>query len=261
MRTVCLTVSYDGTDYAGWQVQPDVRTVQQELQLALARITGDPGIQAHASGRTDCGVHARAQVVHFETDAPIAAGDWVRAVNANLPGDIRILEAKEVDRTFHARFSACGKEYRYYIWNEAVLPPFYRLYRLHETRTLDVELMKRAAGYLEGRHDFAAFTAEAKRPVESTERHLSLLDVRKKGAEIVIRAQSDGFLYKMVRSLAGGLIRVGKGQLSPDDIREILNSRTRTARIPTAPPQGLFLWRVWYETPLKTKNNLLQSEV
>jgi len=149
---------------------------------------------------------------------------------------------------FHARRSAVGKEYRYLIWNGKVMPPFLYRYRAHIRRPLDLEAMRQAAGLLTGKHDFAAFTANPNRIVESTVRTLSILAVREKGNEVAIIACGDGFLYRMVRSLAGFLIRVGQGELAPSEAENILEQKKRTAVVPTAPPQGLFLWRVNYES-------------
>jgi len=169
-----------------------------------------------------------------------------RALNALLPPDIRILRARAADPQFHARRWAAGKEYRYVIWNGPVLPPFLRLYRAHVRAPLQLGAMRRAAAALAGRHDFAAFSANPRREQASTRRLVTRLSVSRRGPEVVIRAQGEGFLYKMVRSLAGFLIRVGSGAVPPGEARRILQSRIRTARVPTAPPQGLFLWRVWY---------------
>lgn len=240
-----LLIAYDGSAYAGWQVQPNSRTVQSELEAALRRIAGVP-VKLHGSGRTDQGVHAAGQVAHFDLPFAMPTSNLIKAMNALVPADIRILRARAVDADFHARRSAVRKEYRYYIWNSDTISPFTRLYRTHVRAPLDVRAMRRAAAHLVGRHDFAAFTANPNRVVESTRRHVMKLTVARKGREIVICAQSEGFLYKMVRSLAGFLIRVGSGAVPPEEARNILHSRTRTARVPTAPPEGLFLWRVWY---------------
>lgn len=240
-----LTIAYDGSDYAGWQVQPGRPTVQGEVEAALTRLTGQP-VKVHGSGRTDQGVHAMGQVAHADLETRLAPAALLKALNALLPPAIRVLRVARAPADFHARRSAVGKEYRYLIWNGAILPPFQRRYRAHVRTPLDVAAMRRAAADLVGRHDFAAFTANPNRAVESTVRTLSLLSVTRRGHEVVIRAGSDGFLYKMVRSLAGFLIRVGEGALPPDAARQILHSRERTARVPTAPPEGLFLWRVEY---------------
>lgn len=238
-------IAYDGSAYAGWQVQPDHRTVQSELEAALRRIADAP-VKLHGSGRTDQGVHAAGQVAHCDLPFGLPAANLTKALNALLPADIRILRSQRVGAEFHARRSAVRKEYRYFIWNGDVISPFARLYRTHVRVPLDVRAMRQAADRLAGRHDFAAFTANPNRILESTRRNLMKLTVSRQGREIVIRAQSDGFLYKMVRSLAGFLIRVGSGAVSPAEAQHVLRSRTRTARVPTAPPQGLFLWRVWY---------------
>ena len=246
MNVYRLTIAYDGTEFAGWQTQPGERTIQDELEKALAVLFREP-IRVHSSGRTDRGVHARAQEAHFAATHPFVSVRKLRyALNAILPDTIRILRVAEMDEAFHARFSAVGKEYRYFIWNGEVMPPFLRHYRLHVRRPLDIDAMRRAADVLKGTHDFAAFTANPNREVETTVRTLRELAVVKKGHEVVIRAEADGFLYKMVRSLAGGLVRVGSGELTPEDIARILASCERTARIPSALPEGLFLWKVYY---------------
>ncbi len=240
-----LLVTYDGAAYAGWQVQPHQPTVQGELEAALSRLAG-ASVKLHASGRTDQGVHAVGQMAHVDLPFALPSDNLARALNALLPPAIRVLRARPVSRSFHARRSAVRKEYRYFIWNDKVISPFLRLYRTHVRMPLDVRAMQSAAAILVGRHDFAAFTANPNREVETTRRHVMKLTVSRKGSEIVIRAQSDGFLYKMVRSLAGFLIRVGEGAVLPEEARCILRSKIRTARVPTAPPQGLFLWKVWY---------------
>lgn len=240
-----ITVAYDGSAYAGWQVQPGHRTIQSEIEGALARLAGAP-VKIHGSGRTDQGVHARGQVAHFDLPRAIPPANLKRALNGLLPADIRVLAAARARPDFHARRSAREKEYRYFIWNGEILPPWQRSYRAHIRRPLDVAAMRAAAECLVGRHDFASFTANSNREVESTVRRLTGLRVTRRGAEITVSARSDGFLYKMVRSLCGFLIRVGEGAVGPAEARAILASRTRTARVPTAPPQGLFLWRVTY---------------
>jgi tRNA pseudouridine38-40 synthase len=245
MQRYRITVSYDGSAYSGWQVQPNHVTVQQRLEEALGRLTGETP-KIHGSGRTDQGVHARGQVAHFDLEKPWIPQILHRGLNALLPEDIRIQAVARAAPDFHARRSAVGKEYRYFIWNAAVPDPCRRRYSAHVRRKLDARSMQAAAAALIGRHDFAALTANPNRDIESTVRDLRRLAVRKKGAEIVITAASDGFLYKMVRSICGLLIRVGEGAETAASVREILASRVRTARVPTAPPQGLFLWRVWY---------------
>ncbi len=240
-----ITVAYDGTAYGGWQVQPNANTVQAELQAVLKRLGGSD-VLVHGSGRTDAGVHARGQVAHFKFPRPFAPDALVRAMNACLPDDIRILAAANTTGDFHARKSAIGKEYRYFIWNAPVMLPTARLYHLHEYEPLDMAAMQAAAGFLIGQHDFAAFSANPNRFVETTVRTIQSLTVSRVDEQITIAVHGDGFLYRMVRSLAGWLIRVGRGEVPPEQTATILASCERTARVPTAPPQGLFLWQVEY---------------
>lgn len=240
-----MTVAYDGSAYAGWQVQPNHMTVQQRVEEVLQSLTGET-IKVHGSGRTDQGVHAEGQVAHFDLSRRWAGWQLLNGLNAKLPQDIRVLKVARAKPDFHARRSAVKKEYRYFIWNARVMNPTRRFYATHIRKPLDVGAMQAAAKILAGKHDFAAFTANPNRVVESTVREVYSLTVKRTGSRIVIRASSEGFLYKMVRSLTGLLLRVGEGAVSQDEVREILASRIRTARVPTAPPEGLFLWRVWY---------------
>ena len=246
MQRFRIDVSYDGTNYAGWQIQPGDPTVQQQLESVITRLTGEHR-RIHGSGRTDQGVHARGQVAHFDLNRVFVPDALRKAFNALLPADIRVVKASIVDRSFDARRSATSKEYRYFICNTDTASPFTRRYRAHIRRRLNVTAMRQAAGQLEGCHDFAAFTANSKRGMESTVRSLHSLRVLKRGGEIVIVARGEGFLYKMVRSLAGWLIGVGEGRTAAEDTLEILQSARRTGLVHTAPPEGLFLWRVFYD--------------
>ncbi|MDD5483745.1 MAG: tRNA pseudouridine(38-40) synthase TruA [Kiritimatiellae bacterium] len=245
MQRYKLTISYDGSGYAGWQVQPGVKTVQSELERCFREFAGR-AVKIHGSGRTDRGVHAAGQVAHLDLPARMEARTIIKAGNALLPPDIRLLKAGPAAPDFHARRDAVCKEYRYFIWNACVLPPFLCRYRTHVRQPLDVAVMRNAAAKLTGKHDFASFTANPSRLVESTVRNLSALAVRRRGKEIVIAVRGDGFLYRMVRSLAGFLIRVGAGDLPAAAAENILARKQRTAVVPTAPPQGLFLWKVYY---------------
>jgi tRNA pseudouridine38-40 synthase len=238
-------VSYDGTAYAGYQIQPDRPTIQAELEKALGQVTRQ-AVRVFASGRTDQGVHARGQVIHFDLAAPLDVERLRRGGNAVLPPDIRLERVARASAAFDARFSATGKTYRYLIWNAAELTPDVRLYRTHVHRPLDVPRMRAAARRLVGRHDFASFSANPQREVDGTVRSLYALTVQKRGPEVIITARGEGFLYKMVRSLAGFLIRVGQGDLPPESADRILAAKGRTAEVPTAAPQGLFLWSVAY---------------
>jgi tRNA pseudouridine38-40 synthase len=241
-----MTVAYDGAAYSGWQIQPSRETIQGELERVLFELTRRRE-RIHCSGRTDTGVHARGQVVHFNLVTPVEPRKLRLGFNALLPADIRVLAVRKAAADFHARKSAVGKEYRYFIWNGDVLPPFLRNHRAHVRDRLDVAAMNRAARHLVGRQDFAAFSANPHREINGTVRHLWDLRVRRSGREVIIVARGDGFLYKMVRSLAGFLIRVGAGEVDPGAAAVILGSKVRTARVPTAPGCGLFLWRVYYD--------------
>lgn len=241
-----ITIAYDGFDYSGWQVQPGMKTIQGELEKCFHRLTGET-IKVHGSGRTDQGVHAVGQVAHLDLPANLPKNKIVQAANSLLPSAIRLMRVGAAKETFHARRDAVSKEYRYFIWNSPVMPPCLFRYHTHVRPLLDVSAMQKAAALLTGKHDFSAFTVNPRRTVESTVRNLSLLTVRRRGNKVTILARSDGFLYRMVRSLAGFLIRVGMGDLPPAEAREILERKKRTAVVPTAPPQGLFLWRVYYE--------------
>jgi tRNA pseudouridine38-40 synthase len=241
-----IKVSYDGTNYSGWQVQPHHRTVQGEIERLLREMSCEKRVRVESSGRTDAGVHARAQVAHFDLKNPVDPKYFQRGLNAQLDRDIRILTFEKVSSDFHARFSAVGKEYRFFIYNGLIVPPTKRLYRLQEGRPLDVGRMRRAADLLVGVHDFAPFSANPKRELDGTVRTIHSFYVRKHGSDITLEVQGNGFLYKMVRSLAGFLIRVGMGSLEPEAVHDILDHGERTAVVPTAQPQGLFLWKVFY---------------
>lgn len=240
-----MVVAYDGQAYAGWQVQPHHPTIQKCVEAALKQMTGET-VKVHGSGRTDQGVHARGQVTHFDLAKQWKGAILQRGLNAILPQDIRVLRAARAKPDFHARRSAVKKEYRYFIWNAPIMDPCRRFYAVHVRQPLDVKAMQAAAKRLTGRHDFAAFKASSNQFIESTVREVFLLSVSRKGGLITVRAAGEGFLYKMVRSLAGILLRVGKGEVTLDEVDAILASRTRTAQVPTAPPEGLFLWQVWY---------------
>tara|TARA_B100000809_G_scaffold140039_1_gene137624 strand:+ start:1448 stop:2176 length:729 start_codon:yes stop_codon:yes gene_type:complete len=240
-----MTVAYDGRNYAGWQRQRNATTVQSVIEDALRKIDSGPA-RIFASGRTDAGVHAMGQVVHLDLERDFDPATLLRALNAMLPPEIRIMKTATAESRFDARKHAVSKEYRYFIWNDEVLPPHLHALRTHLPGALDETRMQTAASCLVGRHDFASFTANVNRTTSDTTRLLSRLDVRKRGHELTVIAVGEGFLYKMVRSLAGFLIKVGKGAESPSSAREVLASRQRTARVPTAPPEGLYLWKVGY---------------
>jgi tRNA pseudouridine38-40 synthase len=240
-----LIIAYDGTNYGGWQLQPNVVTIQGQLEAALKRIAGKR-VVVHGSGRTDAGVHARAQVANCSLVTNHRQSVLCRAVNANLSEDIRVLRVQEVNAKFHARFSAKGKKYRYQIDAGAVADPFQRAYAWHHPKPLDLAAMRRAARLLRGRHDFSALSANPMRPVETPVRTIRKLSVSKRGNVVTVAVAADGFLYKMVRSIVGALVKVGEGKLAVEDLRKLIKAKKRVALIETAPAKGLFLWKVSY---------------
>jgi tRNA pseudouridine38-40 synthase len=249
MRTLKLTLAYDGSAYAGWQVQPGQKTIQGVLEAALARITGQP-IRAVASGRTDAGVHALGQVVSFRTESRLAAEVFQRALGAELPEDLAVLEAAEMPEGFHALRDALRKRYRYVIHDGPVRDVFRRHYCWqYPYGRLDAQSMRRAAGVLCGTHDFASFqTSGAKR--QSSVRTIFDLDVRRGEGGLChtlsLEVEADGFLYNMVRTIVGSLVEVGRGARPESWLAGVLAAADRRLAGPTAPPQGLFLVRVDY---------------
>ena len=244
MRTFKATLAYDGTNFAGWQMQAGPRTVQGVVEDALRPID-DRRVVVHAAGRTDAGVHATGQVVSFSLTSPVAPGALLRALNARLPDDVRVMDVAEVAGDFNARFHARSKTYRYAVWSGAVVPPQVRHFVWHVPRPLDVEAMNAAARLLEGEHDFAAFQA-AGGDVLSTRRHIFASRLERRDAQIVYQVTGTGFLRHMVRNIVGTLVEIGRGRRTPDDMRRILESRDRSRAAATAPPHGLTLWSVEY---------------
>lgn len=245
MRNIKLLVSYDGTGFSGWQRQPDRRTVQQVLEEALGRLTGAVPT-TNASGRTDAGVHAIGQVVHFYTGSSHAPETFVKALNAMLPADVRVKKATEVPQSFHATLDARGKLYRYVIDNGRVADPFQTRHSWHVYPWLDVPAMGRAALALKGRHDFHSFETHWPNRMSSV-RTIQHIGVSRMGDFVWVDVEADGFLYNMVRSIAGTLVEVGKGKWPESRVAEIVAAEDRRQAGPTAPPQGLFLVRVRYE--------------
>jgi tRNA pseudouridine38-40 synthase len=244
MRNIKLLLSYDGTDFSGWQRQPDRRTVQQDLELAIARLTGSES-RTNASGRTDAGVHALGQVVHFLTPSRHPPEVFVKALNALLPSDVRVLGAWEMPQSFHATLDAKSKRYRYVIDNNPVADPFQLRYSHHVFLPLDVDAMRRASEALLGRHDFRSFETNWPNRMSSV-RTITQIAVTRHGASVWVDVEADGFLYNMVRTIAGTLILVGLGRWPEARVAQALAAEDRRVAGPTAPPQGLFLVRVQY---------------
>ena len=245
MKRVKLTVAYDGTGYCGWQVQPNGITVEEVLNKALRKLTGEE-ITVMGASRTDSGVHAMGNVAVFDTNTSIPAERIAMALNQRLPEDITIVKSEEVPADFHPRYGDIKKTYEYHIVNTRMPMPTKRLYNYFVSYDLDIEKMREAAGYLVGEHDFVSF-CNVRTDVENTVRTVYALDVLQQGDEITVRITGNGFLYNMVRIIVGTLIRVGRGFYEPEEVKEILEAKKRTAAGVTAPPQGLFLMEIEYK--------------
>ena len=252
MRNLKIVLAYDGSDFSGWQVQPDAATIQGTLASAIGRVTGEK-VLPQGSGRTDAGVHALAQVATFATESSIPARNLVKALNDALPPSIRILEATEAPPDFHARRSARAKTYRYRIFRGAICSPFLARYVWHYPYPLDEDAMRQAAGFVIGEYDFTSFAAvDSERGREdetiSNVRRIfaSTWERANEDEELVYSVRGSGFLHHMVRNLVGTFVLVGKSTLRPQDITEILAARNRSAAGATAPASGLYLVSVEY---------------
>lgn len=247
-RFLKLTLAYDGTSYAGWQVQREEATLQVVLEKAIEEFTGET-LRVVASGRTDAGVHALGQVVSLQTDNELPCDVWLRALNANLPRDVAVLEVAEAPQGFHAIRDATGKRYRYVIQDGPLRDVFLLRYAWFVPVRLNDSAMQRAAQQLLGRHDFASFETSGS-PRETTVRTVTDVILQRQAigsAEcLVLEIAADGFLYNMVRAIVGTLVEIGRGGQDPSWIDEVLAARNRKAAGQTAPPQGLFLVSVDY---------------
>ena len=249
-----LTLAYDGTDFHGWQVQPDHCTIQGELAGAIERVTGEP-LLPQGSGRTDAGVHARAQVASFELAAPIPPSNLLRALNRALPSSIRVLNAEHAGSEFHARYSVRAKTYEYRIFREEICSPWIARYVYALSWPLDVKKMQQAADQARGEHDFTSFAAtDADLSTRQTGPDTPQENVRtifssswsEENNLLVYNVRGNGFLHHMVRNLVGTFLDVGRGHLAPEEVTTILQQRSRTAAGATAPARGLFLYSVEY---------------
>jgi tRNA pseudouridine38-40 synthase len=262
MRNLKLTLSYDGSDFAGWQVQPDALTIQGTLASAIGRITGEK-VLPQGSGRTDAGVHALAQVATCTTDSSVPTANFVKALNHLLPTSVRVLEVEEAAVDFHARHSARGKTYRYRIYRPAICPPFLARYVWHYPYPLDEQAMMSAAEKVVGEHDFTSFAAvdpecsagvprdgendrAGKGHQVSNLRRIFSSSWERHADELVYTVKGSGFLHHMVRNLVGTFILMGKGTLRADEVTRILAARNRSAAGATAPASGLYLVKVEY---------------
>ena len=244
MRRIKLTVAYDGTNYCGWQIQPNGITIEEVLNKALKKLTGEDILVIGAS-RTDSGVHAIGNVAVFDTETTIPPEKISVALNQRLPEDIVITNSEEVAADFHPRYCDCSKTYEYHIINTRIPIPTKRLTNYFVSYPLDIEKMKMAAAYLVGEHDFVSF-CNVRTDVENTVRTITALDIVTKENEITIRITGNGFLYNMVRIIVGTLIRVGRGFYEPEKVKEILEAKDRKAAGVTAPAHGLMLMEIQY---------------
>ncbi len=241
---IALAVEYDGSPFCGWQYQDHSPSVQQHVEKALSKVANQP-VRIVCAGRTDSGVHASAQVIHFDTEVERSMHSWVFGANANLPDSISLLWAQAVSEEFHARFSAIRRRYRYVILNRRIRPSLLARRAVWEYRPLDEVRMAEAASYLIGEHDFSSYRAlacQAKSPV----RTLHKLDVSRQGELVILELEANAFLHHMVRNIAGVLMTIGAGEQEPLWANEILNLRDRTLGGVTAPAGGLYLTGVDY---------------
>ncbi len=244
MRNIKLLIEYDGTNFCGWQRQNNGRTIQEEIEKALEKVLKRP-VKIHGSGRTDTGVHALGQVASFKANITVPMDKIPLALNSLLPEDISVKGASEVEEDFHARYSAKGKKYIYQIYNGPLRSPLLRNYAYFVTQPLDLNRMQEAARCFLGTHDFKGFMASGS-SVQDTVRNLYKLDVYFHEKIIKIEIEGNGFLYNMVRIIAGTLVEVGKGKIPAEDMKSIIASGIRESAGPTAPAQGLYLAEVFY---------------
>lgn len=239
-----LKISYDGTHYSGWQVQPNAPSIQETLETAFKRLIGEK-VRVIGSGRTDAGAHALGQIAHVDFETPFPQDMLPRALNNYLPKDIRLIEATIVDSSFHAQYSAKRKVYHYHLWTERFVHPFVRLYRHHVSMPLDLEAIKEAFPYFIGKHDFTTF-ANVGSSVKENVRQLYKLEMIPQEGGLRFEFEGEGFLYKMVRNIMGALIEVGLGRLSPKEIPQLLKAKDRRAAGRACPAHALFLMEVSY---------------
>ncbi|MDQ0247927.1 tRNA pseudouridine38-40 synthase [Bacillus fengqiuensis] len=246
MKRLKCIISYDGTHFSGYQVQPNQRTVQGEFEEVLRKMHNGQMVKIHASGRTDAHVHAYGQVIHFDTSLNIPTDRWKKALNSLLPEDICVREVQSVSPNFHARFDAVSKEYRYKIIKSQERDVFQRHHAYHFPYGLDYAAMKEASEYVIGTHDFTSFCS-AKTEVEDKIRTIYNIEFFEESDELVFRFTGNGFLYNMVRILVGTLLDVGQGKIKSVEMKKILDGRSREMAGKTAPGHGLYLWQVHYD--------------
>lgn len=244
MRNIKLLIEYDGTNYAGWQVQKNALTIQEVIEDAISNLTAHE-ISLIGASRTDAGVHARGMVANFLCDSKIPKANFPEAINVRLPDDIRIISAEDVRLDFHSRYCSIGKRYTYKIFNRRIYSPIYKNYTAHVTMPLDVEKMRQSSSFIIGMHDFSCFRSSGS-SVKTSVRTVKTLEIERHGDLIIIDISADGFLYNMVRIIAGTLIDVGIGKIQPQDMQYIIASKQRNRAGKTAPARGLCLEEVYY---------------
>ena len=248
MRNLKLTLEYDGTDFSGFQLQPKRPTIQEALETALSKFFNRPTKIGSASGRTDAGVHAECQVVHVKVNHSAPAAQIQRGLNAYLPPSIAIKKIEDVNLKFHARFKARNKTYEYRVWNDPVRSPFQEREAFHVSQPLQLAAMRKAARIFVGRHDFRSFCAAGKTEdkKKDTRRTVKKFIIKREGSLLRFQVTADGFLYHMVRNMAGALLDVGRGRLTPSEVRKVLDLKDRRKASATAPAKALRLFDVTY---------------
>lgn len=244
-RLKCI-ISYDGTHFSGYQIQPNGRTVQEEIEKVLTTLHKGRFVRITSSGRTDAGVHAKGQVIHFDTDLVIPMPNWRKALNALLPADVQIQQVEEVRAAFHSRYDAKVKEYRYFVWPHELRDVFKRNYCSYLPGQYDLDAIRQACILLEGKHDFTSFCSTKTDLTGEKVREVYQISCAEEEGMLVFTFRGSGFLYNMVRILVGTLLEVGQGKRKAEEMKKILTAKDRTAAGKTVSPEGLFLWRVEY---------------
>lgn len=245
-RNILVILSYDGSRYHGWQVQKNALTVQEVFQNALEKIINQK-VDIKGCSRTDTGVHANMYAVNFKTSSKIRCENIVYALNRFLPKDIAAIKSSEVPLDFHARYSCKGKEYIYKIWNNKIRNPFLNNRAFHYWYPLDENYLNSAAQMFIGSHDFTSFATLDKRETKNMIRNIEKFNVYRNGDMVEFKVKADGFLYNMVRIMSGTLLRIAQNKIKPEDIPRIIESKNRKNAGPTAPPEGLYLNKVFYD--------------
>ena len=258
MRRILIRVAYDGTNYHGWQLQPEVVTIESVINEALSTMLKE-NIQVIGASRTDTGVHSLGTIAVFDTESTIPGEKFTYALNQRLPEDIRVVESYEVDLDFHPRHQNSRKTYEYKIWNDKFEQPVNRFYSYFVYNELDIEKMQEGANYLVGEHDFKSFCS-VNTMAETTVRKIYDINITKEGKMITIKVTGSGFLYNMVRIIAGTLIEVGKGRKEPIEVKKMLEAQNREKAGPTAPAHGLILYSYEYEKSPKKTEKIIDTE-